>query len=96
MVFGPLTNLYRDFYLKPIFKAAGLAGNPTPHQFRHTFASKLLSAGVKVDDVAALLGNSPNIVRKHYAAWIKERQDRLDDVIASANGWKHLENTAKS
>jgi hypothetical protein len=34
----PLTNLYRDFYLKPIFKAAGLAANPTPHQFRHTFA----------------------------------------------------------
>jgi hypothetical protein len=51
---------------------------------------------VKVDDVAALLGNSPNTVRKHYAAWVKERQDRLDDVIASANGWKHAENATKS
>lgn len=91
-----LTNLYRDFYLSPVFTDAKIAGNPHPHQFRHTFASKLLSAGVKVDDVAALLGNSPNIVRKHYLAWIKERQERLDDVVAGANGWKHLENTAKS
>ncbi len=92
----PLTNLYRDFYLKPVFKDAKLAGKPHPHQFRHTFASKLLLAGTKVDDVATLLGNSPQIVRKHYAAHIKESQDRLDDVVAGANGWKHAENAAKS
>jgi integrase len=68
-----LTNLYRDFYLAPVFKAAKLTGNPHPHQFRHTFASKLLSSGTSVENVAVLLGNTPKIVWKHYAAWVKER-----------------------
>ena len=85
-----LTNLYRDFYLAPVFKAAKLTGNPHPHQFRHTFATKLLSHGTSVENVAALLGNSPKIVWKHYAAWVKERQEALDEAVLAANGFHHL------
>jgi site-specific recombinase XerD len=53
-----------------------------PHRFRHTLAADLLSKGASVEDVAAVLGNSPAVVMKHYSQWIKSRQDRLDSVIA--------------
>ncbi len=58
---------------------------PTPHRFRHTFARILLSRpGVTVRDVAELLGNSEQMVRKHYAAWTPERQERLTRVLREA------------
>jgi site-specific recombinase XerD len=79
-----LTNLYRNNFLKKVFKAAGLTNKPHPHQFRHTFASKLLSSGATVEDVASLLGNTPKIVWKHYAAWVKDRQESLDRAVLRA------------
>jgi integrase len=58
---------------------------PTPHRFRHTFARILLEkANVTVRDVAELLGNTEEIVRKHYAAWVPERQARLTKVLQEA------------
>lgn len=58
---------------------------PTPHRFRHTFARILLQRpGVKVRDVAELLGNTEEMVRKHYAAWVPERQQRLTAVLKEA------------
>ena len=89
-----LTNLYRDFYLGTVFEAADLTGK-TPHQFRHTFATKLLAKGVSVENVAALLGNSPRTVWKHYAPWVPARQAALDDDVKRANGWHHLEENRK-
>jgi hypothetical protein len=46
----------------------------------------LLIKGAAVQDVADLLGNSPQIVEKHYSQFIKARQDRLDSIVA--NTWK--------
>ena len=57
---------------------------PTPHRFRHTFARIVLQRGVSVRDVADLLGNSEQMVRKHYAAWIPERQARLTAILKEA------------
>jgi integrase len=58
---------------------------PTPHRFRHTFARILLQkANVTVRDVAELLGNTEEIVRKHYAAWVPERQARLTKILQEA------------
>jgi integrase len=57
---------------------------PTPHRFRHTFARIILHRGVSVRDVADLLGNSEQMVRKHYAAWIPERQARLTKILQEA------------
>jgi site-specific recombinase XerD len=90
-----VTNLYRDFYLVPVFRAAKpkLTGKPHPHQFRHTFATKLLSAGTSIENVAALLGNTPKIVWKHYAAWVPERQEALDEAVLNANGYHELAST---
>ena len=85
-----VTNLYRDHYFAPVFKSAKLGGSPHPHQFRHTFAIKLLSNGTSVENVAALLGNTPKIVWNHYAAWVKERQEALDHAVLKANGFQRL------
>ncbi|HEX4750289.1 MAG TPA: site-specific integrase, partial [Bryobacteraceae bacterium] len=55
---------------------------PTPHRFRHTFARILLQKpGVTVRDVAELLGNTEEIVRKRYSAWVPERQARLTRIL---------------
>jgi site-specific recombinase XerD len=37
------------------------------HRFRHTLATELLGAGASFEEVSDVLGNSPAIVRKHYA-----------------------------
>jgi len=52
-----------------------------PHRFRHTLAADLLMKGASVEDVAAILGNSPQVVIKHYSQWIKGRQERLDSFL---------------
>jgi integrase len=58
---------------------------PHPHRFRHTFARILLQKpGVTVRDVAELLGNTEEVVRKHYSAWIPERQARLTKILKEA------------
>nr|WP_238393226.1 tyrosine-type recombinase/integrase [Myxacorys almedinensis] len=41
---------------------------------RHTFITLALEAGIEVKDVAALVGNSPDVIYRHYAA----RKPRLD------------------
>ncbi len=37
------------------------------YQTRHTFITLCLDAGVEVKDVARWVGNSPEIIYKHYA-----------------------------
>jgi integrase len=55
-----------------VFKAAGVQG--TSHQFRHTFATDLLSNGAAVEDVARWLGHeNTETVQKHYSHWIEGR-----------------------
>jgi hypothetical protein len=44
----------------------------------------LLSKGVPVSEVAAILGNSPRIVEKHYSQWIQARQDAIEKAIKAA------------
>ncbi len=56
----------------------------TPHGFRHYKITEWLSAGVYVDDVADMVGTSPNEIRKTYRHWIKEAEDRLDEVQREA------------
>lgn len=50
-------------------------------RFRHTFSTALLERGVSVETVAILLGTTPDIVVRHYAAWIKTRQEALDVAV---------------
>jgi integrase len=53
------------------------------HRFRHTLATELFSKGHSYEDVADVLGNSPAIVKKHYAKWSKGRQERLTRMMDS-------------
>jgi integrase len=52
------------------------------HRFRHTLATELLGNGASFEEVADILGNSAEIVRKHYAKWSPARQSRIDDLMA--------------
>ena len=83
-----------DLWRRRINRVFALAGRfderPTPHRFRHTFARILLQRGVPVSDVADLLGDDENTVRKHYARWVPERQARLTSILRNAFGGGEL------
>jgi integrase/recombinase XerC len=51
------------------------------HRYRHTLATRLLEQGATFEQVADILGNSPEVVRKHYAKWAKGRQDNIDRLM---------------
>jgi integrase/recombinase XerD len=85
-----VTDLWRSRRIKPVFTAAKIK-NGHPHRFRHTFAVELLKQGTRAGTVAILLGNTEQIVIKHYSAWVKERQQGLDDAVAKANGYHDIE-----
>ena len=51
------------------------------HRFRHTLATELLGNGASFEEVADILGNSPEIVRKHYVKWSPARQSRIDGLM---------------
>jgi integrase/recombinase XerD len=67
-------------YLARIFEL-GKIENGHSHRFRDTCAVELLLAGASVEDVATILGNTPQVVAKHYAPWVKERQVRLEKLV---------------
>lgn len=75
-------NYRRTF--RRLAKLANLEG-AHPHQFRDTFAVSLLQEGVPIEDVAELLGHRDvRITQKHYAPWVKSRQDALERSVERA------------
>jgi integrase len=63
-----------------LFKLAGVEGHC--HQFRHTYATRLLQAGVPLDTVSIMLAHSSvEITQKHYAAWTRERREKIEAAI---------------
>ena len=64
-------------------RIAGVKGHP--HQFRDTFATELLQAGVPIERVSVLLGHqSVRITEKYYAAWTDSRQRQLEADLQRA------------
>lgn len=61
----------------------------TPYSYRHTYATRWLEAGGSIDDLAALLGNSPEVIRRHYAHLL-DNPDRLRQ-LAERFGAKPVE-----
>lgn len=80
-----LTDIWRGKRLAKVFELAGpWPTKPTPHIFRHTFVRMLLEKGVPVADVAELIGDTEEIVRRHYSRWVTSRQDRLSRILQDA------------
>ena len=71
--------------LSAVFKKSGVR-NAGSHRFRHTVATRLLGGGASFEAVADILGNTPEIVRKHYGKWSRERQDRITDLMLDYAG----------
>jgi integrase len=64
--------------LRKLFDLAKLP-HRTPHNFRHHFAVEHLLRGTPIEDVSRLLGhNDIGVTIKSYAAWVKDRQTRLE------------------
>jgi integrase len=75
-----------DTWRRKINRAFDLAGPfecgaPTPHIFRHTFVRLLLQRGVSPRDVADLIGDTEDVVVRHYSRWVPERQERLTNIL---------------
>lgn len=62
-----------------ILKPDGTPKRCHPHMLRDTFAVELLLAGVPMDQVSLLLGHSSiKVTEKHYAPFVKARQQQLE------------------
>ncbi len=70
--------------LAAVFKKAAVV-KAHAHRFRHTLATDLLVKGATEQDVADVLGISPNIVRKHYAKWTPARQERVLNLLKAVH-----------
>jgi site-specific recombinase XerD len=79
-----VTNWQHD--LRKLFRDAGIKsdGNMLSHRLRDTFACDLLEKGVPLEEVSKLLGHeSIKTTERHYAKWVKGRQDRLDALVSA-------------
>ena len=84
-----ITKNWAKYYISPLFKAAKIPnnGHMMSHRLRDTFAVDLLEKGVPLEEVSKLLGHeSIKTTERHYAKWVKGRQDRLDSLVIGT--WK--------
>lgn len=73
-------------FMRRIFDLAGMP-NGHSHQLRDTFARDLLEKGVPIPEVSKALGHeSIRTTERSYAAWVPERQDRLDTLVTGTWG----------
>jgi integrase/recombinase XerD len=79
-----IAKTWANRYIRPLFEAAAIPcdGHMLSHRLRDTFAVDLLEKGVPMEEVSKLLGHeSIRTTEKHYAKWVKGRQDRLDALV---------------
>jgi site-specific recombinase XerD len=66
------------------------------HRFRHTLATALLEKGWTTEDVSDVLGSTPEIIRKHYAQWTVQRQERILSLAQDVWDVRFLSGSKKS
>jgi integrase/recombinase XerD len=87
-------------YLK-VFKLADIrTADGTPkwchsHMLRDTFAVELLLAGVPLEQVSILLGHaSIRTTERHYAPWVRARQEQLEQSVQKAHAVQGITKSA--
>ena len=64
--------------LRELFAEIGIAKGHA-HRFRDTFAVGLLLKGVPLERISVALGHSSvKVTEKHYAPWVRERQEQVE------------------
>jgi site-specific recombinase XerD len=71
--------------LQAVFAKSGVE-DAGAHRYRHTLATELLEAGATYEEVADILGNSVDVVKKHYAKWGQGRQRNIDRLMRKVRG----------
>ena len=67
--------------LKLVYTMAGIKDGHS-HRLRDTFSVELLQKGVSLETVSMLLGHtSIKTTQKHYAPWVKTRQDAFEAAV---------------
>ena len=67
--------------LKLVYEMAGIVDGHS-HRLRDTFSVELLQKGVSLETVSMLLGHQNiRVTQKHYAPWVKQRQDALEAAV---------------
>jgi integrase len=72
--------------LRDINRSCGLGWSSL--DFRHTFGSHLAQKGESLYKIAELMGNSPEICRRHYAALVPEKMHDVVEFEANTSGEK--------
>lgn len=80
--------------LARVFDHSGVEGAHA-HRFRHTLATALLEKGWTTEDVAIVLGSTPDIIRRHYPQWTTERQERIWSLAQDVWSGKFLATSKK-
>jgi integrase len=76
----------RLFEIADIRNADGTPKRCHVQMVRDTFAVEHLLAGVPIDQVSMLLGHkSVKTTEKHYAPWVKARQEQLQNSVTRSN-----------
>jgi integrase/recombinase XerD len=80
------------FRIANILKPDGTAKKCHVHMLRDTFAIEHLLAGVPIDQVSMLLGHkSIKTTERHYAPWVKARQEQLENSVRVSNSSQGIE-----
>ena len=70
--------------LAKLFELAEVPGAHA-HRYRDTFAVESLLAGIPIEQVSALLGHqSLRVTERHYAPWVRARQEQLETSVRRA------------
>lgn len=75
----------RLFEIAALKDADGTPKQCKPHMLRDTFAVEMLLAEIPIEEVSMLLGHtSIKTTQKHYAPWVRARQEKLEQSVQRA------------
>jgi integrase len=81
-------NVIADVWRRKLKKIWDLCGpwkvKPVHHRFRHTFIRLLLERRVPLSVISDLTGDTEQVIRKYYSAWVPGRQEQATEALKAA------------